>query len=92
MQDEINQLTNRINQLEKFILGTHGANNFEELIRDIVFFDNDSGSLSSTTVVTGVDFAGQTVSTASVQTGSPAKFLKLYYRGQVYHIPVYSLT
>lgn len=88
--NEIEQLKKRIEQLEKTVKS--GAQ-FEEVIRDVIFFDNNpTGALTSTSVVTSVDFGAQTVTTADLQTGVPAKFLKLYFRGQVYQIPVFSIS
>lgn len=87
---ELEVLKGRLKTLEERF--SFDGGNFEELIRDTIFFDNNpTGALTSTTVVTGVNFGAQTTTTASLQTGTPAKFLKLYYRGAVYQLPVYAI-
>ena len=97
MQEQINILTKQVESLTQELNNLKSAfsfqgTNFEELIRDAVFFDsNPQGQLSSTTVVTGVNFGTQTTTTAVVQTGTVAKFLKIYFRGQVYQIACYAV-
>lgn len=89
MQDQIQQLETRIAALENMLSGAQ----FKEMIREIVFFDQDAITNPGTTtaVVTGVNFNAQTVTTKSLVTKTPVKFLKLYFRGQVYEIPIYKV-
>ncbi len=92
MQDQVNQLQKRIEVLENML--KNKSTSFDDKIRNIVFFDQDTSSStgSGTSVVTSVDFIGQTVTTASITTLPIAKFVRAYFRGQVYNIPVYTVV
>lgn len=92
LNEQIANLTARLSALEgKF---NFEGNNIEEFIRDIVFFDQDTTTNpgATTAVVTGVNFVSQTVTTTNLVTKTPAKFLKVFYKGQQYEIPVYTIT
>lgn len=90
LKKEIEILKAKISALEKIF--TFDGISFEEKVRDIIFYgDSPAGSLTSTTVVTSVDFGLSSVTTASLQTGTPAKFLRTYYKGKPYQLVLYSV-
>lgn len=79
MNEEIKKLNTRIEILEK-MLDKRGFN-FEELIRNTVFFDIDNSTL---TTQTATDTRLDTVTIGRI----PNYFIKAYIRGNVVLIPV----
>lgn len=82
MQEQIDQLNKRIESLEKQ-LSERGIN-FEEKIRDAVYFDSD-GLKATTETVNVVGGMGGTVTVPI----TPSYFLKGYYRGKALLFAVY---
>ena len=90
--DKITQLENRIVKLEKML---SKSPQFQELIRDIVFFDQDSSAAAgaTATVVTGINFTAKTYTTTTVSNLSTiSNFVRIYFRGQVYNVPVCKIS
>lgn len=92
LQTQLNNALVRIDKLEKTFDFQGG--NFEELIRNAIFFDQDTTTSggSSTSVVIDVtqDPATKIISVtkANVSTQTPTKYVKIYFRGVAYLIGV----
>lgn len=82
MNPTYQELLKRIETLEQ-LLGVNTS--FEEKIRDTIFFDVDN-STSPTRVA--VDSHADTVTVPL----NPAKFARVYVKGQVYNCALYTIT
>lgn len=86
LEIKVNNLETEIQNLKKIIESQERAVN-EENIRNIVFFDIDN----VTTTVQPVKV--QNVNAANVDVPkNPTKYLRIYFRGQVLNVPVYSIS
>lgn len=92
MEERIQKLEDTIKKMEARL--PVDSAEFEQMIRDMVFYDQDATTAtgSGTSVVTGVNFALQTVTTANLVTKPIEKFVRIYFRGQAYNVPVYTIT
>ncbi len=96
MNQEIIDLKNRIEKLERAFTPSGADNQITEFIRDVVIFDADSKSTiptTATTVVTSVNFGASSTTTTPINTASaPNLLLRVYYRGKAYNIPAYNIS
>lgn len=79
---ELEILKNRVVALENMLKS--GAQ-FEETIRDIVFFDVDN---VTATTRSAIDSDGDSVTVPK----NPTKFAKVYFRGQQYLVALYAVS
>lgn len=85
MENQIEQLTRRVAELER-LLNLQG-NNFEELIRDIVNYNQDLTTNRENIITLNIPAGGGTFLFGTAF--SPDVYLRQYFRGVPYNIPGY---
>jgi hypothetical protein len=83
LQQQIDEMKVQIAVLQSQ-LASNNNGSFDEKIRDIVFFDVDNTTVTTQTATTS---GGQTVTVGKI----PTKFLRGYFRGQVFNFPINSI-
>lgn len=91
MNEKIQQFENRITQLENLLKGLSGDASFNEVIRNIVIVDSQSSNATQN-VVTSVDFTAKTTTTVALPAGTFVKYGRIYFRGQLYNVPLYKIS